>query len=159
MSPRFLSGVFFVVSGLSAFIIGGKNIKRFAPVTIFTLLIVTLVQTIAHRLNWWRFSRLLIPHVKGIDFSLILGPFLVGTIGIFSLTYRFGFRVYLIANVVLDSFFSYILIPFMERTGWGQLVRLTRTGVNGLMIATAIVVYPFQKWWEGTFRKKRKFFW
>lgn len=156
LSPRFLSGLFFVVSWLSAFIIGGKNMKRFAPVAIFSILLVTMVQTIAYHLDWWRFRKPFIPWLKSLEVAFNFGPFLIGTIGIFSLTYRFGFRVYLLVNVVLDSVFSYVLIPFLEKIGLIQLTKLSRSGLNVVMIALSIIIYPFQKWQDGNSKKKRK---
>lgn len=158
MSPRFLSGVFFMVSWLSAFIIGNKNMKRFAPIAIFSIFLVTMVQTIAYHLNWWKIQRPFIPWLKSLEVSYNFGPFFIGTIGIFSLTYRFGFRVYILANIVLDSLFSYVLLPFLEKIGLIQLTKLNRTGVNVCMIIIAIIIYPFQKWQDGNLIKKRKLF-
>jgi hypothetical protein len=156
LSPRFLSGLFFVVSWLSAFIIGGKNMKRFAPVAIFSILLVTMIQTIAYHLDWWKFKKPFLPWLKSLEVAFNFGPYLIGTIGIFSLTYRFGFRVYLLANVVLDSLFSYVLIPFLEKFGLIHLTKLSRSGLNVVMIAIAIIIYPFQKWQDGNIKKKRK---
>jgi hypothetical protein len=157
MFPRILSGVFFIVSWLVAFIIGKKNIRRFAPVAILSIFLVTLVELTAYHLNWWRFKRILVQKINSVDLAILLGPFFIGTIGIFSLTYRFGFRVYLLANIILDSFFSYIILPFLEKIGLLHLTKITRTGVNFLMISVAVVIYPFQKWIDGSiFNKKRK---
>lgn len=158
MSPRFLSGIFFIVSWLSAFIIGGKNIKRFAPVAVFSIFLVTLIEVIAYHRNWWKLKKPIIPWLKSVDVAYVLGPFFIGTIGIFSLTYRFGFRVYILANLLLDSVFSYVLLPFLEKIGLVELTKLNRTGVNGLMLVIAAAIYPFQKWQDVGIMKKRKFF-
>jgi hypothetical protein len=156
LSPRFLSGIFFVVSWLSAFIIGRKNMKRFAPVAIFSILLVTVLQSIAYHLNWWSIKRPFIPWLKSLEVSFNFGPFFIGTIGIFSLTYRLGFKIYLLANFLFDSLFCYVLLPFLEKIGLVQLVRLSRTGLNVLMIAIAVILYPFQKWLDGNVKNKRK---
>jgi hypothetical protein len=156
MSPRFLSGVFFVVSWLSAFIIGGKNIKRFAPVAIFSILIVTITQVVGYHLNWWKFKKPIIPWLKSVEVSYNLGPFFIGTIGIFALTYKFGLRVYMLANLLLDSVFSYVLLPFLEKIGWIQLTKITRSGALGIMLGIALLIYPFQKWQDGNPKMKKK---
>jgi hypothetical protein len=131
--------------------------KRFAPVAVFSILLVTVLQSIAYHLNWWSIKRPFIPWLKSLEVSFNFGPFFIGTIGIFSLTYRLGFLLYLLANVLLDSLFCYILLPFLEKIGLVQLVRLSRSGLNVLMIVIAIINYPFQKWLEGNIKKKKKF--
>lgn len=159
MFPRILSGVFFIASWLTAFIFGKKNIRKFAPVAILSIFLVALIEIIAYHLNWWKYKRILVQKINSVDLAILLGPFFIGTIGIFSLTYRFGFRVYLLANMILDSLFSYILLPFLEKIGLVHLTKITRTGINFLMISVAVVIYPFQKWQDGSlFNKKRKRF-
>jgi hypothetical protein len=159
MFPRILSGVFFIVSWLVAFIIGKKNIRRFAPVAILSLFLVTLIEIIGYHFNWWRYKRLIVSKIKSIDLAILLGPFFIGTIAIFSLSYRFGFRIYILVNMIIDSIFSYVLLPFLEKIGHLELTKITRTGLNFLMILVALVLYPFQKWQDGSlFNKKRKGF-
>jgi hypothetical protein len=158
MSPRFVSVIFLIASWLSGFIIGRKNIKRFGLAALMAALLMVIVHIAAYYQDWWRFRRLLFKRIKMLDVSLIFGPFLMVTMGIFSLTYRFGFKVYFITTLVLNSLFGLFILPLMERIGWLQLVKIKRSGVSGLLIIIAIMVYPFQKWCDEKFGKKRRLF-
>ncbi|WP_442597837.1 hypothetical protein [Neobacillus sp. D3-1R] len=149
MSPKLLFYSLLSVSWLTTFIIGKKNVRRYTPVSIFASLLVTLVYVSAYHLGWWKLKKPVIPWLKSIDISFIYGPFLVGTIGVFSLSYRFGFRIYMLANILLDSFFSFVFLPFLEKWGIVKLKKVQHFGICGLMLAVAIIIYPFQKWLDG----------
>lgn len=153
MFSRFILWASLIISWLSAFMIGKEKIRRFMPVAIFASLLVTFVYVISYHLRWFKINKPSIPWLKATELTYILGPFLVGTIWVYSVTYRFGFRVYMIANFILDSFFSYIFLPFLEKTGTVTLMRITRTGINGLMLVIAVLIYPFQKWQDGKPKK------
>jgi hypothetical protein len=123
------------------------------PIAIFASFLVTIVYVIAYHRRWWKIENPTIPWLKSTELSFILGPFFVGTIWIFSLTYRFGFWVYILSNTILDSFFSFVFLPFLEKTGTITLKNITRKGILSLMLAIALVIYPFQKWQDG--KRKR----
>jgi hypothetical protein len=158
MSPRFLSSIFLFVSWLSAFIIGGKNIKRFGLVTLTASLLMVIAHIVAYYQDWWRFRRLLFSRIKVIDVSLVFGPLAFMTLAVFSITYRFGFKVYLLTCAVLNSLIGLVVLPIMERTGWLQLVNMRRSGVSGLLFSIAVMVYPVQRWFDERFDKKRGLF-
>lgn len=158
MSPRFIVFLSMIISWFSAFILGKEKLRRYLPVAILATQIVTIMYVIAYHRKWWKLEKPIIPWLKSIELTYIFGPFLVGTVWVFSLTYRFGFRTYLIFNIVLDCLFSYIVLPFLEKMKVITLTRINRTGILGFMLAIAVVIYPFQKWQDGNVKKKKKFF-
>jgi hypothetical protein len=156
MSPRFVIFISMIISWLSAFILGQKKIRRFMPVAIFASQIVMIIYVIAYHKRWWKLEKPTIPWLKSIELAYILGPFLIGTVWVFNLTYRFGFRLYMIFNIVLDGFFSYLILPFLEKIGAVTLIKISRTGIYALMLAIATVIYPFQKWQDGKSKKRHR---
>ncbi|WP_307326997.1 hypothetical protein [Evansella vedderi] len=72
----------------------------------------------------------------------------MGTIWIFHLTYKFGFYVYMLSNMILDGFFAFVVLPLLEKIKVVKLEKISRSGICGLMLFIAILIYPYQKWLE-----------
>ncbi|MEK1831422.1 hypothetical protein AAAC51_28510 [Priestia megaterium] len=54
---------------------------------------------------------------------IVFGPFLVGTMWIFKLSYG-NFKKFMVINFTLDAFFVYVLMSWFKRIGYGSMVRL-----------------------------------
>lgn len=156
MSPKFLFYSLLSISWLTSLFLGKKNFRRYTPVSIFASLLVTLVYISAYHLGWWKLKKPVIPWLKSIDISFIYGPFLVGTMWVFRLSYRFGFRIYMLANLLLDGFFVGVFLPFLEKWGIVKLNKVKHIGIYGLMLAVAVIIYPFQKWLDGQYKDHEK---
>lgn len=119
-------------------------------------LLVTYVYEMSHSLRWWKVKKPIIPWISPTDISYVLGPFFVGTLWVFHLTYKTGLKLYLPFNILLDGFFSYLYLPFIEKLGVVKLKRINRTGIYLLMLFVAVIIYPFQKWQDGSMKEEYK---
>jgi hypothetical protein len=148
---RFILRSGFIISWLSLIFVRKHAIKKYTPVAILASFLVTIVYEIAYKYGWWKLKHMLAPWMMITNFAFVLGPFFIGTIWVFQLSYRFGFFVYLLVNMALDAFFSFVFLPFLEKTRMVTLKKITREGIYGLMILIAVLIYPYQKWQDSNF--------
>ena len=88
-----------IIPWLSVPFMGIHNFFRFLPVACFIGLFLAVFSSTANSIGLWETKRPLIPGIL-VDFPYILGPYFVGTIWIFILTYG-NFKNYLIANLLV----------------------------------------------------------
>ncbi|MCM3237471.1 hypothetical protein M3589_07005 [Heyndrickxia oleronia] len=130
-----------------------KTIKRFLPGTIMTSIYLVIEGIHAEKKKWWRFNYKVKPNVIG-ELPLILGPFFVGSIWI--LKYTFGkFKLYFILNIIIDSFFTYLFIPWMEKTHYVTLVKLSKFKLSILFLIKSLYMYVVQYIYEKAFNMLR----
>ncbi|MDH6651497.1 hypothetical protein [Priestia megaterium] len=153
MNPKLFVSLTFIISWISIRFISKEQVKKYTPVSIFASLIVSLIFVIVTDLGWWKLKKPVIPGLKSINVFYVFGPFFVGTIWIFKLVYKIGFVPYLITNALIDSFFTYIIVPFAEKIGVGKSY-MSKTFILGLMLSTSLIIYGFQKWYEAPSNKK-----
>ncbi|MBM6619490.1 hypothetical protein [Bacillus suaedaesalsae] len=144
----------FILSWVSFFFIPKKSVKQYIPTAILAALLVTYVYEMSHYFKWWKVKKPIIPWVTPTDISYVLGPFFIGTLWVFHLTFKSGFKFYLIINMILDGFFSYVYLPFIERLGVVKLKNINRTGIYLMMLLIAIIIYPFQIWKDQTSKEE-----
>ncbi|WP_217269700.1 hypothetical protein [Neobacillus endophyticus] len=123
-----------------------ENLKKYSPAAILAAFLVSVVYELAYHFNWWKLKNVLFSWARISDYTFILGPFLVGTVWIFHLTYRIGFVTYTCANLLLDAFFSFKFLPFLEKLGVIKLKNISHLGIYGLMLLVSLIIYPYQKW-------------
>ncbi|WP_155010759.1 hypothetical protein [Priestia megaterium] len=147
MNPKLFAFLTLIISWISLIFIPKKEVKKYTPVSIFTSLIFSLIFVIATDFGWWKLKKPIIPGLKSINMFYVFGPFFIGTIWIFKLVYKIGFLPYLLTNALIDSFFTYVFVPFAEKIGVGKS-HISRTSILSLMLSTSLVIYGFQKWYE-----------
>jgi len=151
---RFMLWSCLTISWLTIFFIPKQKVKKYSPAAILAALLVTIVYELSYYFGWWKIKRSIFPWMKVTDLSFVLGPFLIGTIWVFHLTYRFGFIVYTFVNILLDAFFSFVFLPFLEKVNIVKLQNISRFGIYGLMLLISLIIFPYQKWQEkGSFNK------
>lgn len=126
--------------------IGGKTIKRFLPGAIFMAIYVTLEGAFATKRRWWWFPTDAKPNVVG-EMPLILGPFFIGSLWILKYTYK-RFFLYIFVNLLVDSFFTYIMLGWLKKIGYVSLFRINKIQLSLIFMIKTLVLYGFQKFYD-----------
>ncbi len=127
-----------------------EAIKRYMPVTIFTSLLVTIWFEFGYAYRWWTILERIMPWGFITDVSFVYGPFAVGTIWIFYLTYQ-KFWIYVLTNIGIDAFFSFLgLTWFVEGMGIAT-INIDRWIIFIIYISFSFVIYGYQAWQEKIF--------
>lgn len=156
MNPKLFVSLTFIISWISIKFIPKEQVKKYTPVSIFASFIVSLISVTATDLGWWKLKKPVIPGLKSVNIFYVFGAFFIGTIWIFKLVYKIGFVPYLITNVLIDSFFTYIIVPFAEKIGVGKRY-IPKIFILGIMLSISVIIYVFQKWYEDPSNTKTSF--
>lgn len=122
--------------------LGEKTFKRFFPSSIFMTLYLIAEGRYAEKKKWWWFPFTVKPNVLG-EVPLIIGPFLVGSLWILKYTYG-KFNLYLLTNIIIDSFFTYFGLTWFKKIGYVSLVRLTKFQLSIVFLIKSFVLYGSQ---------------
>lgn len=139
-----------ILPWLSVPLLGKKTIKKFLPGTLFMALYVTFEGMVAERRKWWWFPFTVKPNVLA-ELPLILGPFFVGSFWILKYTYG-KFNLYLFANVIVDSVFTYFGLEILKKYGYSTLVRINKFQLSIIFLIKSLVMYGFQVLYDKVFR-------
>ncbi len=142
-SQTFLWGSF-LLPWLSLFFLKQKDIRRYMPVALFSVLITTLVTEVGTAFYWWLPTETIFPLVNMPPF--IYGAYLVGTIWIFKYTYG-NFGLYLATNIVIDSLLTFFLANWMVQLG---VFEFYISGLQRFILTVflAVPLYGYQMWQE-----------
>lgn len=132
----------FLISWLTVFLIPKNEFKKYIPVATFASLIVVIESMLSVPFKWWTVKGGLLNKVIN-DLSLILGPFFVGTVWIFRLTFG-RFWIYLLVNTFMDLFLAYPVNSLMQKLKLYKLVNFKPKHVFFTAICYALVIYRFQ---------------
>jgi hypothetical protein len=128
-----------LISWSTIFFIPKKVIKQFLPVATFASMLVLVESILAIPFKWWRVKGGLLTKAFN-DFSFIFGPFFVGTIWIFRLTFG-KFWLYLMANILMDAFLSYPVNWLFQKLKVYKLVNFKPKHIFFTSICFAILIY------------------
>lgn len=143
---KFILLVMLILPWLTVFFINKYSMKRFTPVAILASLLVTIIFEIGYVYDWWKVLVEIAPWDEITSVPLTYGVFFVGTIWIFHFTFDRKFWVYMLANIFIDGFYSFIVLNILIRFGIYKLVYMGNLGIFMLMIFLAVIIYPYQKW-------------
>ncbi|WLD91682.1 hypothetical protein [Alkalihalobacillus sp. AL-G] len=131
-----------ITSWMTVPLLGKKTFWRFFPAASFITLLLSLESEVSRGRNWWKIKGY---KTKGRTLSIpfVYGPFMVGSIWILKWTYGHFFR-YLFVNVVMDSFFSFVVSPIVERIGFYRLKKFTRPTIFWNFIIFSLIMYSYQ---------------
>jgi hypothetical protein len=152
---KFILLAMLILPWLSLIFINKYSLKRFMPVAILASLLVTIIFELGYVYSWWKVQAELVPWDKITSVPLVYGFFLVGTIWIFRFTFGRTFWVYIIVNILMDGFYSFIGLNILIRLGIYKLVNMDNFGIFMLMILLAVIIYPYQKWQDSIMNSKR----
>ncbi|KHF38643.1 hypothetical protein [Halalkalibacter okhensis] len=144
--PKIFNLLMIILPWLTVPFLVKHDFKKFLPGTIFMSIYLLFEASIAEKRRWWTFYAKIHPKVWGI-IPLIIGPFFIGSIWILKFTYGKFFR-YLVLNLVVDGFFTYLLIPWLTKIKYVSLVRLKRYQLSLLFLLKSVLMYGFQYYFE-----------
>ncbi|MCM3160036.1 hypothetical protein [Metabacillus litoralis] len=139
---RLLLFLMMILPWFSLPVIDKKSFKRFYPASLFISIIVWLESFIAKKRRWWWFYERIHPKIRG-ETPLIWGPFFIGSLWIMKFTYG-KFYLYLLINLLVDSFFSFRLVNWFQKLGISSLVRMNRLQLLFVFQFKALLLYGFQ---------------
>lgn len=123
----------------SVLFIGKRSFFRFLPIASFVSLFLCLYSAVANSRKWWVNKSPIIPGNQ-IDFTYIFGPYFVGTIWIFKLTYG-NFRKYLITNLIVNTFNLFPFFYLSERFGMVKFVKMKYRTWFSVTMVTSLLIY------------------
>ncbi|WP_018707752.1 hypothetical protein [Siminovitchia fordii] len=154
MIPNITRIVSLIISWISAIFLPKSAFRKYLPVSIFCSLLVICGCFLSYRYKWWRVKggiKELIFH----DLSFIFGPFFVGTIWIFHLSFG-KFKRYILLNLISNLSFSYPLTYVFEKLNVYKLVNFKRIHLFLYYYVFAFIIYGYQlliersrKWFPG----------
>ncbi|SEN76766.1 hypothetical protein SAMN05192533_12023 [Mesobacillus persicus] len=140
--PNIIRIIQLILPWISIIFLPKKSFKLYLPVSLFASLLVTGMCLLAVPYKWWV--------VKGgwkvkllNDGSFILGPFLVGTLWIFHLTFG-NLKRYLGLNLIMDILFSFPLSYLFQKLRLFKLVNFRPKHIFFSFITFALVIYGYQ---------------
>ena len=134
-------------------LLAGKDArKRYMPVVLMSVLIMTIVSVIGYVNQWWSLERyILAPFGKIVDPSYIYGIFAIGTFWIFYFSSR-KLWVYLAVNLAINLPFNFGIVPLMDRMGIVTMLKLPLWGGFAIDMAVSLLLYAYFKWQDAAFR-------
>lgn len=151
---KFILLTMLILPWLSLFFINKHSMKRFMPVAILASLLVTIIFELGYLYDWWKVLVEIAPWDEITSVPLTYGVFLVGTIWIFHFAFDRKFWVYMLANILFDGFYSFIILNILIRFGIYKLVNMGNLGIFMLMAFLAVIIYPYQKWQDSIMNRK-----
>lgn len=132
-----------LLSWTTVFFMPKNIVKRYFPVTIFSGILTVSVVLIGTIFNFWgtkgSLKNRLINHIM-----LVLGPFAVGNMWIFRLTYgKFG--LYLFTNLLNNLLYGFGLIPLVEKANYVSYVKFKKTHHIVVTMIESLILYGYQK--------------
>lgn len=140
-----------VIPWFSLILMNRTSLKRYTPVAILSMLLVTVVQEIAYAFNWFVNLEKIVPWGNITNVSLVYGMFAVATYWIFYFTYG-AFWVYVLVNAIVEGIWLIAIPPLFARWHILQL-NVSAWVLFAASIATAFVLYGYQSWQDKIFQK------
>ncbi len=71
MSNKIILWILLIAPWLTLFFMKKEGIKRYIPVTIFTVLLVTIIYEIAYTYRWWELEVNIVPwgHITNVSYA------------------------------------------------------------------------------------------
>lgn len=156
MSNQVILWGMLVFPWLTLFLMKQEVIKRFMPITLFTVVTHAIIFESGITLGLWSTKETIFPFNQTLPF--VYGAIPAFTMWIFRFTYG-RFWIYMVTNAIIDYGLAYIILPWLVARGIGTLSGSSL--VLGITIIHAILLYIYQMWQEGIFihytEKKRNF--
>lgn len=143
----------FVLPWLALIWADKNTIKRYAPVVVFTGLIMTIIFEIAYTYNWWTIHEYFTTWGYITDTSFAYGLFMIGTFWIFYFTYRY-FWLYVLVNAIFDLFMGFVGMTLLDMLSVATMHTITKWQYSIVMFCISFVIYGYQRWQETIVRKE-----
>jgi hypothetical protein len=131
-----------VISWSSAFFLPKKLFVRYSPVAVLASLLVLIECYLAIPFKWWKVNGGVKTKLFN-ELSFILGPFFVGTIWIFRLTFG-KLWLYLLLNLIMDGLLSFPFNKIFQKLKVYKLINFKPKHIFFTSFAYAIMIYGYQ---------------
>lgn len=111
-----------LIPWISVLFMGKRDIKRFFPASLITILFEMMNAKVGQKRKWWVFYDKRKSFITN-ELPFTLGPFLPGAMWILKLTYG-NKKNFLLLNALVDGFFAFILTKVLEKLKIARLGRL-----------------------------------
>jgi hypothetical protein len=131
-----------VLSWTTVCLLPKKSLKRYLPVTVLAGLFTVTNVLIGTHYRFWEETGISRKRMWN-HLALVLGPFAVGNLWIFHLSYgRFG--MYLLINLLNNLQYAFGIIPLLERANYLKYVKFT--GLHHLILTMfeSLLLYGYQ---------------
>ncbi len=132
------------VSWLFLLFAGKESLKKYIPASLFMSFLVYSENVMAEKMKWWTITTKIFPKVNGI-MPFVIGVFLSGSVWILKFTYK-NFYLYLFANILIDTFFTYPFYSLFKKLGVWKLTGLKQYQLSLLFFVKSLLMYAFQKY-------------
>ena len=144
VSNQIIQWSMFILPWLSLFFMKSKDVKRYMPSGLLSIVLTTIVHDVGVTLGFW------VVHETTFPFNEMM-PYFYGTmplITIWVLKFTFGnYWKYMMTNIILDTGFVYLLLDyFYPVTGVYGLVGITPLKTLPISLLLAVIIYPYQIW-------------
>jgi hypothetical protein len=136
----------FILSWLTVYFIPKKTVKRYLPASAMASLLVMTLVFIGTHYNSWEVKGSTKTRIYNI-LSVILGPFSVGTLWIFHLTFG-KFRLYVLTNLLQNLIYAFPIITFFEKVNFIKYVKFTRIHHLIASMTFSLIIYGYQSFLE-----------
>jgi hypothetical protein len=140
--PNLIRILQLILPWISVVFIPKKSFRQYFPVSLFASTLVTGMCSLAVPYKWWV--------VNGgwkvklfNDGSFIFGPFLVGTLWIYHLTFG-NIKRYLLINLIIDFLFSVPLTFLYQKLNLFKLVNFRVKHIFFSFISFSFIIYGYQ---------------
>ncbi|MCM3728379.1 hypothetical protein M3226_22275 [Neobacillus cucumis] len=130
-----------IIPWLTVPLMGKRSFFRFLPVASLVNLCLSATSVIANKKQWWINKNPISP--GPIDFTYFLGPYFVGTLWIFKLTYG-NFSKYLVTNVVIDWINAFPYFFISQKVGLFKFKKWSNRTWGFMSLVWAILIYGIQ---------------
>ncbi|MBM4761169.1 hypothetical protein [Bacillus sp. B15-48] len=131
-----------LISWGTVFFLPKKMFFKFLPVSLFSSIIILTEYLVGAPRNWWA-AKGGMKTIANNGLMFTFGPYFIGNIWIFSLTYR-KFWLYTLLNIMMDYILAYPLNAFFEKINLYKLKKLRPIHLFLLSLGYSFVNYGFQ---------------
>jgi hypothetical protein len=120
-----------------------EEVKRWMPVTLFAVILTTIIHDIGTTLGFWATRESIFPFYQMMPYFYGTMPIL--TIWTFKFTYgRFG--IYFVTNIILDIVFNFFLLHYFLPSRGLMDFNISPFLSLPITLIHAIAIYGYQMW-------------
>jgi hypothetical protein len=132
----------FIISWATVFFLPKQSIKKYLPASTFVTILLLIQCMLSNPFKWWTVKGGLLNKIL-TELCFVLGPFFVGTIWIFRLTFG-NFWLYMVVNTMMDALFAFPMNALFEKLKVYKLVNWKPKTIFYVYITYAAIIYGYQ---------------
>lgn len=126
------------------------KVKRFMPVTLFSMVILSIIYQVAINFNWFHYKPTLF-FLTDVN-PMMYGLYPVGTLIMFYLTFG-RFWIFILMNTMIDGLHNLFISPYIQKVGLVEEGFFTIYHKMIVMTIIAILLYGYQLWQDEVIQK------